>query len=254
MIFKLIKLISSIGTTLFLYFPVHSQNIGSNIYKYWNYRERFVNNFIVIGDQAGESIAFNNRNDNSWNPLYTGTNRIGKGEFGTNQGYYIAILATEYELLKKESAPLDQTLKELYYALYAINRVDLMAETCFQNRPPSLNGFLVRDDIPQTFVPDHPELNECCLQQTKYKFGSGEPFIINAIDFPWESPERDCGFANPGDFNYKYVKAPQSLDQMLGLLIGLSLVDKLVDDNANYLNKKFQDAEFRIRKRSKKHH
>lgn len=225
-----------------------SQSISSNIHKYWNYRNRFINNFIVIGGQAGESIAFNNRNDNAWDPDYQGTSRIGQGEFGTNQGYYIATLATEYELLKRESAPLDQTLKELYYALYTINRVDLIAETCFKNRPPSLNGFFVRDDIPPNFVENHPELNECCLQDTSFKFGSGEPFLVNGFDFPWDVPGRDCGLSGPGDFNYKYVKTPQSLDQMLGLMIGLSFVNRFLDDNTNYQNKVFQDGETSLKK------
>lgn len=74
------------------------------------------------------------------------------------------MLATEYKLLNDQGLDTYQTRKELYYALEAFNRLDLNAESYFNlagdtfpNQaiyPPSsdLNGFFIRDDVPDNFV------------------------------------------------------------------------------------------------------
>lgn len=61
--------------------------------KYWLYRWRFVNDFIKIGDQRGESIPFAERNWYHQQDLKTGD--------GTQKlGMYMCVLATEFKLLK----------------------------------------------------------------------------------------------------------------------------------------------------------
>jgi hypothetical protein len=69
-------------------------------------------------------------------------------------GYYLMVLATEYELLSRDGQDLTAVKNELYYALNAINRIDRRAEPYLTdgNSVENLNGFFLRDDIPPSFL------------------------------------------------------------------------------------------------------
>ena len=69
------------------------------------------------------------------------------------QGHYVAMLATEYARLKREGDTLAAraTIAELRQALAVYARLDSMAESCW-NGTSALNGFYLRDDLPQSMA------------------------------------------------------------------------------------------------------
>jgi len=148
-----------------LFSKANAQNALNNMQKYVYYKQRFLNNFIAVGNGMGESLPLDIRRFGTKNTI----NNIPVHEFGIGDatlrlGWYFAVLATEYKLLNDQGLDTYQTRKELYYALEAINRLDLNAESYFNlagtsnpNQaisPPSsdLNGFFIQDDMTDNFV------------------------------------------------------------------------------------------------------
>lgn len=121
--------------------------------KYWGYRNRLVNDFLVRGlgppscDQPnGYSLpaeaTFINNADIQWS------------DATVDLGWYMGVLATEYQLLTAAGRPTESTLVELFYAMKAFERLDRKAERLFypQNGYVNcsdyyLNGLFVRDDV-----------------------------------------------------------------------------------------------------------
>ncbi len=118
-----------------------------NLEKYWTYRDRLRKNFLKIGDQAGESIpmtarrvdwAFSGQDASPW----PDARAVYYSDATIYLGHYIMVLATEYKLTNDQilagisddeafaamTNQKTQTQNELYYALQAINRIDLKAE------------------------------------------------------------------------------------------------------------------------------
>jgi len=222
--------------------------IENNQLKYWNYRERLTNNFVAVGSDAGQSLPFATRNRKN-HP------KLAQGEGGIVLGSYIGVLATEYKLLKQNKEDTTQTLKELYYALYAFNRLDLFAETVNSyNKPAKLDGFFVRDDYPDNFVKNNPSLNKNTLKTNSFNEGTGKTFTVKCTNHKGKklcgkSISKDCVVKeNPKGYSSKYEHSPMSWDQMLGILIGVALVEKLIDEDVNYQNKIFQDNETSLKK------
>ena len=120
--------------------------------KYWYYRYKLLNDFMIVGDSQGFSQPAAVRNRNS--------TALRWSESTLFLGWYLGVLGTENTLLRVsgdvEGRKLNET--ELYYALLAIHRLDSVAET-HQHIPgvknPIVNGFFARDDVPANFVMDH---------------------------------------------------------------------------------------------------
>ncbi len=228
----------------------YSQNseIENNIIKYWNYRNRLINNFISIGSEAGQSLPFATRNER-------GQKKLSQGQGPIMLGQYIGVLATEYKLLKQNNSNTEQTLKELYFALYAFNRLDLVAETVNgYNKKPKLDGFFIREDYPDDFVKNNPNLNKNIIIEEGFIYGSGKTFKTNCTTHKGQKTcdvyqKPDCSVAGkPSGYATKYNHKPMSMDQILGVLVGVALVNELVDEQANYQNKKLQDGEKSLKK------
>lgn len=230
------KILGSLFLALFLLVqcPIaRSQSGENNVAKYRTYRERLRHNFIAIGPGHGESLPFTTRNHN-------GLAALSQGEGPIMLGNYIGMLATEYKLLSFSQADNETTLRELYYALYAFNRLDLVADsTNGYGEAPVLDGFFVREDFPDAFIALHPGLNRHIQDSTRFVAGSGRSFWVERS---LREGDRACR-AEPGDYSYKYRHIPLSLDQMLGVLLGVALVSELVDETAHYQNLAFQDGE-----------
>lgn len=151
-------------------------------------------------------------------------NALGDGMI--RHGHYLGFLATEYALLKKYDQDVTATLHELYYAINAINRVDLQAEPNLDDiygipsfYQPSLNGFYLREDIPEDFA-------------SEFSDGDWDMKCTNSAFFHNNNAAKIHDPSSPYGFEVKglsYLNAP-SLDQMSSLLVGLSVVHKLVDD------------------------
>ncbi len=120
----------------FITIPIFAQNIEHNLEKYWYYRERFRNEFIIVADPdlPGTNLPFLRLpgviiNDKGFTKFtMTEEPAIRNGDATTHLASYLALLATEYRLLKNYGQDYSETLTELYYALKTIERLDISAE------------------------------------------------------------------------------------------------------------------------------
>ena len=152
---------------------VLGQDALKNEAKYWVWRDRLVNDFMVpnyTGDtaHAGRGIVFNERLGIGWHrDLDTFSWKITNyyGGFSINDegfelGKYLLVLATEWRLLYKSGLPTQQVEAEIYWALKTVDRLDYKAEyywSYFWNRGQrrdgvELNGFMIRDDVFTSFL------------------------------------------------------------------------------------------------------
>lgn len=195
-----------------------AQTEQANHEKYWNFREKFKRHYLKIGNLDnignplfGTSIPIENRDT-----VNTGCGGSGKrmrwGDATLHQGYYIAMLATEFELLRRAGSNYTVSLNELYYAITAVNRLDEYAES-YLNYPngsllPNKNGFFLRDDVPGNFnsyFQDPPPDNITCISSDRYD-------------------------SENGNFNTNFQNAmnEMSQDQIYGLFMGFAFVKKFI--------------------------
>jgi hypothetical protein len=140
-----------------------AQTTAENLQKYWDLRQRATTEYIHVGVGAGESFPATYRNS-----LFT---YIKWSDATVHLGWYIAVLATELQLLSDpasypgydggNAAAASETLDELHRALTALERVDTNAELAFPLPCWSLqwtNGFFIRDDVPLGFESHFPPM------------------------------------------------------------------------------------------------
>lgn len=179
-----------------------AQTTPDNLAKYWRLRARLTTEFLSIGPAAGQSEPAQERHE--------AQGFIKFGDTTLVLGWYIGVLATEYELVRQpgrfpgadrgNAAQVNLTLDELYYALLAMERLDETAESAFPapcTQSTALNGFFLRDDVPADF---HQRV-------------AGN-LTVTMSDF-----------VDPVLTNKE-----MSQDQVYHVLIGLSLVKRLVPD------------------------
>jgi hypothetical protein len=187
--------------------PCAAQDPGVNLHKYWNYRQRLVDNFVLVGPQPGQSIPAGIRN------LWNGA-AIHYGDAPVYLGYYIGVLATEYALLDKGKQKTDRTLTELYYALEAINRLDERAEKLW-GLPSQRNGFLLSNDVPLDF----------CQKYASW---------ANAHAMPSQPGYGICGYVNNVQSGLDTLGKESnacSQDHLTCLLLGLALTKQFTADS-----------------------
>lgn len=176
-------------------------------HRYWYYRHRLQNDFMV---------------KNTVNPQGTNIPASIRGEYGDavlkwgdatiDLGFYIGVLATEYKLLMDNGRNVEArfTLHDLRAALLALNRLDVEGDYQFGVIPGthSLNGFMIRDDVPSGF------LNTAGHQHLKGEADGGTPnaYPVTGIESNFtESSQRAVG-----------------ADQMVYIFLGLSLVKEFI--------------------------
>ncbi len=127
--------------------------------RYWYYRTRFVNDFMHIGDKQGDCICFPERNYNDGSSTSA---KVGPDQIDINN-QYLSALALEYKLLSRSYQSTDITIKEIFYILKTINRLDSRADYFWAASPPTndnmssfpentnLNGFMLREDMPHNY-------------------------------------------------------------------------------------------------------
>ena len=240
---KILLLFCIVGISCF---GQYSQN---DLNKYWKYRQRYLNSFISVGASSGQSLPFTNRNANRYKITFTGTEYIAGGETTISLGQYIALLGTEYKLLKINNQDVSNTVKELYYALYAFNRLDLVGETVNgYNKPAQLDGFFIREDFPDNFlVLNSLNLNASSPNQNIYfNSGKGTPYEVSHTEF-----EGLLTCATQDFYYTKYNHTPMSTDHFVGMIFGLTIANKCLNSGVKYLNNSFQDGEVDILKEIK---
>ncbi|HEY1045593.1 MAG TPA: hypothetical protein VGF79_04085, partial [Bacteroidia bacterium] len=138
--------------------------------RYWTYRDRLRKYFISIGALEGQGFPFSDISSNSMSNYRVDNNgdvipwanevttngllNVG-GDVTAYMGDYMAILASEYFLLKayhkEDTKEFKAICNEIYFAVNAIERLDKFANQFFdytQNVDLNPDGFFVRDDAP----------------------------------------------------------------------------------------------------------
>ena len=156
--------------------PFYSQTQQDNLTKYWDYRNRLREKFMVVSENVMEygtnipaaEIFYNN-------PANPAVNRISWGDENGNMCQYLSVLATELWILKNNGQNYSTTLKELYYAMLALERLDNFSEANLRAfnlqvnqsefvesagisnnwQSGDINGFSLRDDVTNDFWNRH---------------------------------------------------------------------------------------------------
>ena len=224
---------------------LEAQTHQQNHEKYWYYRWRLRNHFMKIGPNQGESLIINERGLGEPNH-----SKMNIGDVTINMGYYMAILAMEYNQLAQNSQNTDQTIKELYYALYAMNRLDINAESVFREGftgepnplPGDLNGFFVRDDIDKEFYINNFE------HFNNYKIPSESNLIVTDISSDWT---HDSEITYEHMLENEGANSEMSMDQVYTIMMGIAMIQKFVPEGIKYdADLAFQDGEYEIKKES----
>lgn len=200
-----------------------AQNDASNKARYWYYRYRLITDFLVrgtadCGNNAGYSMPAVRIADPS-----TNTN-IEWGDGTTYLGYYIAVLATEYNLLIRDGKPVDQTLEELYNAMMAYERLDRSAEKLFYPHwgncsEADFNGLFSRDDVGEDLFTNHPSFNK------KYNFTDlDDKTKLNKFNSTYLADHEETD-QEKATSRLTYP----SQDQVAYLFMGFALVKKCLD-------------------------
>ena len=133
--------------------------------KYYNYRDRLKKYFTQIGYEAGQGITaaqvqYESQSSDSFKYIngiltkvaprnYQAAQRF--GDATVDQGFYLAVLASEYKLLclqnRKNTDEFRALCNELYFAINAVERLDKNAEPYLRpGADPLKNGFFIRSD------------------------------------------------------------------------------------------------------------
>lgn len=188
--------------------PTQTEDL-ENMKKYWFYHYRLVNDFLAKGEGKGESLPMGER-------AVQGGNLAQWGDGTLVLAHYIAVLATEYKLLRDNNQLTDTTVQELYYAIKAFDRLDFYAESntkyCVENK--QINGFFMRDDVSSTFFgtqanPKHQKLAQ----------GKTTHYPVNDVISDYRSHEDD----------YNNRSNEMSHDQVWHLFTAFALVRRCLD-------------------------
>lgn len=224
---------------------MHAQTPLLNLQKYWHYRQRLNDKFMIVssGNEIGTNIPASIRKG-----VGIFTNALEFGDATVELSYYMAVLATEYRLLKDYNQPYTKTLDELHYAMLAFERLDYGAEYHYRvilNKPlyyyyiqgikinvymdeTDFNGFFIRDDVDfmftRTWAPVHPFFYE--TDSVTSDGIAGLAFDDITGDFIGIKP-------NAGDDIYK---AEMSQDQVWNLVTAFAIIEEMLADNTTLYN------------------
>ncbi len=224
--------------------------IDSYEQKYWSYRARLLDRFVLVGeppstcdDIGGYSVPISIYSEKTIQVDNANRNviKFQAGDAPKDLAWYIGVLATEFRLLKNSGKSTETTKKELYYAMRAMERLDKKAETYSypQHFPPvdpnrcsnqTLNGFLTRSDAGYGYFRE--------LVNQKYKDFPDAVYVVNTKT-DYDNPENrailfnigDSEFTAPDNGYYGSKRNFYSKDHMAHLLMGLALVKRYVGES-----------------------
>ena len=218
--------------------------------KYWYYRWRLRENFMKIGGGPGESmIASRYMKNYISDPSLNEELSIVFSDQTIFLGYYLGVLALELKMLVANNQNASQTIKELYYALWAINRLDGESKNLFFNSAPVPNnygwhevfeGFFLRDDVDKySFDLSHFDFADSPVPSIY-----GSETVTNVLS-DWTIDEYIPGDefyngstkvpdGNPSDLTILRMltggQNEASQDQIVYLSMGLSLVSEVLNE------------------------
>jgi hypothetical protein len=237
---KVILLILSIISIIL---EANAQNVDFNQQKYWYLRWRLKNYFMVVGPNYGQSIPAGIRNRFVGDK--PGPNLASASlSFGDDPNYlatYIGVLATEYHLLNNNNQDVSETVRELYYALNAINRLDnCEAQYPWNQSQNKLDGKCSRGDVQLGFVQQYYNQLNKNLNSFNPLSNPGDPTGVEII-------YRDnYVFPDPEDKRTGMM----SQDHISSIFMGLAFVTKFIPSSVTYngmnLKQEAQNICFRI--------
>jgi hypothetical protein len=117
----ILSLWAIMGAVMFNSLP--AQTDEQNLEKYWRYKKRLNDFFLKVGPSAGESIPAEKIQVNETINHHQGVTWA-QSDGTIHLGWYIAVLATENALLRRNGYLTHRNVEELYYALNALWRLD----------------------------------------------------------------------------------------------------------------------------------
>lgn len=232
--------------------------------RYWYYRTRFVNDFVKLGNSQGDGVCFPQRN---YNGKFSIEAKVGPDQIDiTNQ--YLSALALEYKLLSRSNQSTTETIKEIYYLLRAVNRLDARADYFWAGGMPAtdnmsaysetanLNGFMLREDMPHNYLDpiiSTSSYNHFNYAKTEYN-STATSANLSYVGLPEISKlSIDNKFSNNEVFgsgsNYAEPKKdlPFVHDKYQSMFIAFMLLVKYIPDGTGYYEngilQSFQDGE-----------
>lgn len=233
--------------------------------RYWYYRTRFINDFVKLGSAQGDGICFPQRNYN--NGQLSSQAKVGPDQIDiTNQ--YLSALALEYKLLSRNHQSTTETVKEIYYLLRALNRLDARAD-CFWtgNAPPTddmsaydetldLNGFMLREDMPRNYIDssahsgNYKHFNYGLTEYNSTATAANLSYTGLAAITRLSNDNKFSnyvGFPNPGSHPQSIKDLSCVHDKYQSLFIAFMLLVKYIPDGTGYYEngvlQSFQDGE-----------
>jgi len=191
--------------------------------KYDYYKRRFYKSFIVFDHYSNAGTNLPSCVRQLWGK---DSGFICWGDTTIDMTYYIMYLATEYYNFKKNNNKLaNETLKKLYYALKSIERLDANAEYNYRglniwlwDKGPfkeDLNGFFMRDDVPNDLLSKYLHLG----MKDEYN-------IVDKVE-GWES----MNMLWSGEKNFRM--SDMSQDQVWHLVQGFAFVKKIFENEGS---------------------
>ncbi len=208
----------------------HYSTQEQNLTKYWWYRYRFWNYFMVTRPNISDGGVFMLSNE------IINTNTFNIGDGGKYMSQYLIVLATEYKLLKLGEQDYIPTLQELCCALEKLEQLDWKAEkfyecSCNYNTDKYLhnpNGFFIRDDIHSEFIIDNQDYFSHITSPNDWK-----------VESDWTHDKKLINNYSLYDlFNEKKGKLDNEMSQDLCwfLLLSFAIIDELVEENEEVIS------------------
>lgn len=231
--------------------------------KYWYYRWRLRNDFMVMGNGPGQSLVAEVRNPDRY-PVIKWSDAM------IMHGYYLSMLAIENKLLRDAGRleDLKNNELELYFAIKAFERVDYVTETFYSKKlnnsdafrtdderlSPDVNGYFFRDDVPPDFLNTTPTNNPTytsnhtalTTSKTGIDYGTGIEYSRSDYDGLWDhafntvlqtkyleptlinSPHNPIVNYKKGMEDEVYGLGQESIDQLIRLLMGFETIRKSI--------------------------
>lgn len=264
-----------------------SSTMDGNLAKYWYYRWRLRNDFMIMGEGQGKSIVAEQRNPER-------SACIKWADATLMHGYYLSMLAVEHRILSESGRQVDlnETNKELYYALKAFERLDYWAESIYSKEGDNnaqyrvfdqplrsdVNGFFFRDDVPPDFINDalppynHFNFNHSLLNSGRTGINYSTPANYTSSDFAknffndgfgasyprikWNEPKYpivDYNFQNSGG---GMNLGEPSQDQIIRLLLGFTMIVKSIPNQSYSIDLDgdgYDDVTMNFQEQAKRH-
>lgn len=216
--------------------------------RYWYYRTRLINDFTKIGKEQGDCLITPERNNGSRN---SNVIRMGPDNIDIANQYLIA-LALEYKLLSRANQSTEETLKEIYYFLYAYNRLDREAEQFWGNNPPgptdpddmlnpanetAENGFMLREDMPSDYLSSakNEKHYNYAMQEEGFSMSTGQNSAsytgLSYVNTLFESAFHST---RQGASNYSKKDLSQPGEKYYSMFTAFMFLIKYLPDNISY--------------------